>query len=136
MVFFKYLLNIYLKEKVGTAWEKSINCNAYQPIRKELTLWKSPWYWERLKTKGEEGDRRCDGRMVSLIQCSWTWANSERWRGSLACCSPGFAKSQTRLGDWTTRKTTVLLIQAQNHIVTTSKAKAQDLTGVITLEGS
>ena len=37
----------------------------------ELTHWKRPWFWERLKL-GEEGDnRRWHGGMVSSTQ--WTW---------------------------------------------------------------
>ena len=40
------------------------------------------WCWERLKAEGEEGDRGWDGWMGSLIQWTWTWANSGRWRGS------------------------------------------------------
>ena len=28
---------------------------------KEMTHWKRPWYWERLKAKGEEGGRGWDG---------------------------------------------------------------------------
>ena len=58
--------------------------------------------------------------------------DGEAWHAAVH----GLAKGQTRLGDLTTRKTTLLLIQAQTHIVTTSKAKTQDLTGLITLEGS
>ena len=46
---------------------------------KQLTHWKRPWLWERLKAEGEEGDRGWDGWMASLIQWSWTWANSWRW---------------------------------------------------------
>ena len=45
----------------------------------ELTHWKRPWLWERLRVGGEEGDRGCDGWMASLIH--WTWVNSgRRWR--------------------------------------------------------
>ena len=33
---------------------------------KELTHWKRPWCWERLRTGGEEDDRGWDGWMVSL----------------------------------------------------------------------
>ena len=58
--------------------------------------------------------------------------DGEAWHAAVH----GLAKSQTQLGDLTTRKNTLLLIQAQTHIVTTSKAKTQDLTGLITLEGS
>ena len=44
----------------------------------ELTLWKRPWCWERLKAKGEESSRGWDGWMASLTQCTWVWANSRR----------------------------------------------------------
>ena len=46
---------------------------------KELTHWKRPWCWERLKAEREEGDRGWDGWMESQIQGTWTWANSRRW---------------------------------------------------------
>ena len=47
---------------------------------KELTHWKRPWCWERLRA--EEGDNRgCDGWMASLTQRPWVWTNSRRqWR--------------------------------------------------------
>ena len=48
---------------------------------KEPTHWKSPWYWERLKVRGERVDRGWDGWMASLAQWTWIWANSGRyWR--------------------------------------------------------
>ena len=37
----------------------------------ELTRWKRPWCWDRLKVGGEGGDRGWDGWMASPIQ--WTW---------------------------------------------------------------
>ena len=43
----------------------------------ELTHWKIPWCWERLKAGGE-GDNR-DGWMVSPIQCTWVWVGSGSW---------------------------------------------------------
>ena len=44
----------------------------------ELTHWKRPWCWERLKT-GEEGDDRgWDGWITSLTQWTWAWVNSGR----------------------------------------------------------
>ena len=47
----------------------------------ELTHWKRPWCWERLRVGGEGGNRRLDGWMLSLIQRTWFWANSGRqWR--------------------------------------------------------
>ena len=48
---------------------------------KELIHWKRPWCWERLRARGEGGERGWDGWMASLTQWSWVWANSERqWR--------------------------------------------------------
>ena len=37
----------------------------------ELTHWKRPWCWERLKAGGEGDDRGWDGWMTSLSQ--WIW---------------------------------------------------------------
>ena len=48
----------------------------------QQTHWKRPWCWDRLKAKGEEGGRGWDGWMASLIQWTWTWANSGRWWGT------------------------------------------------------
>ena len=48
----------------------------------QLTLWKRPWGWARLKTEGEEGDRGWDGWMASPIQWTCTWTNSGRWWGT------------------------------------------------------
>ena len=53
---------------------------------KELTHWKRPWCWERLKA-GEGDDRGWDGWMASLTWWTWVWANSgSQWWP--ACCSP------------------------------------------------
>ena len=46
---------------------------------KELTHWKRPWYWERLKAGGEGDDRGWAGGMASLTQWTWVWANSGSW---------------------------------------------------------
>ena len=45
----------------------------------ELTHWKRPWCWERLKAGGEGDDRGWDGWMASLTWWTWVWANSMRW---------------------------------------------------------
>ena len=47
---------------------------------KELTHWKRPWCWERLKMGGEGDDIRWDGWMASLTQWTWVWVNSGSWR--------------------------------------------------------
>ena len=46
---------------------------------KELTHWKRPWCWERLKVRGEGDNRKWDGWMVSLTQWTWVWVNSGSW---------------------------------------------------------
>ena len=45
---------------------------------KELTHWKRPWCWERLRAGGKGGNRGWDGWMASLTQWTWVWANSKR----------------------------------------------------------
>ena len=45
----------------------------------ELTHWKKPWCWERLKA-GREGDNRgWDGWMGTPIWWTWVWASSMSW---------------------------------------------------------
>ena len=46
---------------------------------KELTHWKRPWCWERLKAGGEGDDRGWDGWMTSPIQWTWVWVSSGSW---------------------------------------------------------
>ena len=45
----------------------------------ELTLWKRPWCWERLKAEGEGDNRGWDGWMASPIQWTWVWVGSRSW---------------------------------------------------------
>ena len=45
----------------------------------QLTHWKRPWCWERLKAGGEGDDRGWDGWMASLTQLTWVWANLRKW---------------------------------------------------------
>ena len=72
----------------------------------ELTHWKRPWCWERLKAEGEGDDRGWDW-MASLTQWIWVWAGSESWwwTGRPGCAAVhGVTKSRTRLSDWTELK--------------------------------
>ena len=50
---------------------------------KELTHWKIPWGWERLRAGGEGDNRGWDGWMASLIwwTCVWTSSGSWWWAG-------------------------------------------------------
>ena len=70
----------------------------------ELTHWKRPWCWERLKAGGEEDDRGWDRWMASVTQRTRVWASSSGWwwtgkPGMLQLM--GVTKSWTQLGDWT-----------------------------------
>ena len=44
----------------------------------ELTHWKRPWCWERLRAGGEAGNSGWDGWMAALSQWTWVWENSGR----------------------------------------------------------
>ena len=48
-------------------------------LSEELTHWKRPWCWERLKAGGEGDDRGWDGWMASPIRQTWVWASSRSW---------------------------------------------------------
>ena len=45
----------------------------------EVTHWKRPWCWERLKAGGEGDDRGWDDWMASPTQRTWVWVNSGSW---------------------------------------------------------
>ena len=47
----------------------------------ELTHWKRPWCWERLKA-GEGNDRERDDWMASPTQWTWIWTSSGKWWGT------------------------------------------------------
>ena len=66
--------NIHWKD-----WYRSWNSNTLATWCKELTHWKRPWCWERLKAGGEGDDRAWDGWMASLTQWTWVWASSRSW---------------------------------------------------------
>jgi len=67
-------LNIHWKD-----WCWSWNSNTLATWCKELTHWKRPWYWERLKAGGKGDDRGWDGWMASLTRWIWVWASSRSW---------------------------------------------------------
>ena len=70
----KSVLNFHWKD-----WCWSWNSNTLATSCEELTHWKRPWCWERLKARGEGDDRGWDGWMASLTQWTWVWVNSGGW---------------------------------------------------------
>ena len=85
----KSVLNIHWKD-----WCWSWNSNTWDTWCEELTHWKRPWWWERLKVGGEGDDRGWDGWMASLTQWIWVWATSSSWwwTGKPGVCSPWSCK--------------------------------------------
>ena len=65
-------LNIHWKE-----WCWSWNSNILATWCKELTHWKRPWCWERLRAGGEGYDRGWEGWMASPTQ--WTGVLVDSW---------------------------------------------------------
>ena len=60
-------------------WCWSWNSNTLATWCEELTHWKRPWCWKRLKAGGEGDDRGWDGWMASPTQWTWVWVNSGSW---------------------------------------------------------
>ena len=92
----------YSLERLSWSWSS----NNLATWCKELTHWKRPWCWERLKA-GEGDDRGWDGWMASLTQWTWVWANSGRWWRT---GKPGILQSMgsQRVGhEWVTEQQTV-----------------------------
>ena len=63
----------------GKVWCRNWSPNTLATWCEELTHWKRPWCWERLKTGGERDNRGWDGWMSSLTWWTWIWASSRSW---------------------------------------------------------
>ena len=73
-IFRKSVLNIHWK-----AWRWSWSSNTLATWCAELTYWKRPWCWERLKVEGEGDNREWDGWMALPTQWTWVWVSSRSW---------------------------------------------------------
>ena len=60
-------------------WSWSWNSNTLATWCEELSHWKRPWCWERLKVGGEGDDRGWDGWMASPTWWTWVWSSSGSW---------------------------------------------------------
>ena len=90
-------MNIHWKD-----WCWSLSSNSLATWCEELTHWKRPWCWEKLKAGREGVDRGWDGWMASLTQWTWVWASSRSWSWT---GKPGVLQSMgpQRVGhDWAT----------------------------------
>ena len=96
----KSVLNNHWKDR---CWSWSSNTLA--TWCEEVTHWKRPWCWERLKVGREGNDRGWDGWMVLLNWWTWVWASSGSWWWT---GKPGVLQSMVsqRVGhDWVTELT-------------------------------
>ena len=85
----------HVEEIWSKAWRCwSWNSNTLATWCEELTHWKRPWCWERLKVGGEGNDRRWDGWMESPTQWTWVWASCGSWWMMES-------QSRTWVSDWT-----------------------------------
>ena len=105
----KLVLNIHWKDG---CWSWSSDTLA--TWCEELTHWKRPWCWERLKAGGEGDDRGWDGWMASPTQWTWVWVNSGSWwwiREASRAAVHGVTNSWTWLSDWTELNQLVIKLQ-------------------------
>ena len=70
----KSVLNIHWKD-----WCWSWNSNTLATWCEELTHWKRPWCWERLKAGGQGDNRGWDGWMASPTRWEWVCTSSSSW---------------------------------------------------------
>ena len=71
----------------------------------ELTHWKRPWYWERLRAGGEGDNRGWDGWMTSLTRWTWVWASFRSWWWTGKPGMLQYMGSQRVRYDWVTELT-------------------------------
>ena len=93
----KSVLSIHWKD-----WYWSWNSNTLDTQCKELTHWKRPWCWERLKVGGEGDDVGWDGWMTSLSQWTWVWVSSGSWWWTERTGRLQSLWSQRVIHDWAT----------------------------------
>ena len=92
---------------LGVPWKDwcwSWNSNTLATWCKELTPWKRPWCWERLRAGGDGDNRGWYYWMASPTQWTWVWVNSGSclWTGrpGILC----FMGSQRIGRDWVTEQ--------------------------------
>ena len=88
----------------------------------ELTPWKRPWCWERLKAGGEGDDRGWAGWMASPTQWTWVWVSSRSWWWT---GKPGVLQSmgsQRVRHDWATEQEHTYTISSKDLLYGTANS--------------
>ena len=83
-------------------WCWSWNSNTLATWCEELTHWKRPWCWERLRAGGEGDNRGWDGWMVSPTRWTWVLVDSGSWWWTGRPGMLRFVGSQRVGHDWAT----------------------------------
>ena len=97
-------------------WCWSWNSNTLAAWCEELTHWKRPWCWERLRAGGEGDNRGWDDWMASPTQWTWVWVGSRNWwwTGRLGVLQ--FIGSQKVGHDWATEMNWTELMILMSHL--------------------
>ena len=107
----------YRRSVLGVHWRDwcwSWNSNSLATWCEELTHWKRPWCWERLRA-GREGMRGWDGWMVSSTQWTWVLVDSSSWWWTGRPGGLWFMGSQRVGHDWVTELNSTT--QSYNYIM-------------------
>ena len=92
----KSTLNIHWK---GWCWSS----NTLATWCEELTHWKRPWFWERLKAGREGNDSGWDGWMASPTWRTWVWTNfGSLWRTGKPGVLQSMGSQRAGVSNWTT----------------------------------
>ena len=76
--------------------------NPFATCCKELSHWKRPWCWERLKAGGEGDDREWNGWLASPTRWTWVWASSGGWWWTGKSGMPQSMESPRAVHNWAT----------------------------------
>ena len=103
-------------DQSGVHWKDCCwnwNSNTLATSCKELTHYKRPWCWERLRAGGEGDGRGWDGWMASPTQWAWVWVNPGSWWWTGRPGMLWFMGSQRGGHNWATELNWTELIQLE-----------------------
>ena len=115
------ILSIMLR--VVSFWCWSWNSSTLATWCEELTHWKRPWCWERLRAWGDGDGRGWDCWMASLTRWTWVWVDSGGWWWT---GRPGvlWSMGSQRIGhDWATELNWAWNARAEFLLIYASKTR-------------